>query len=285
MADNLAVTPGVGASVAADDVDGILYQRIKLAWGVDGSAVDASASNPLPVTSVITSLPALPAGSNVIGAVTGSGNFAITAVTLPLPTGAATEATLGNILTKLGTARTETLWTDDTGAYFVRVDNAGTITWTDTSGTTSSAPGTGSRPAAGATILLDRSSYQAIAAATGYSIGDLLDHIVTTDPATGAVIAHFWLNTTTEAKLASAPSAANITPLSPLPSGAATAANQATANTSLAAIAAAAASSTPSPVYLATDGLSNNGTTLTPQFAKIAASASGANTVRSEAHV
>lgn len=50
MADNIAVTPGSGASVAADDVGGVLYQRVKPAFGADGSATDVSPTNPLPVT-------------------------------------------------------------------------------------------------------------------------------------------------------------------------------------------------------------------------------------------
>jgi hypothetical protein len=61
MADNVAITPGTGATIAADDIGGALHQRIKLTWGVDGSAVDASASNPLPV--VQTGTPALPTGA------------------------------------------------------------------------------------------------------------------------------------------------------------------------------------------------------------------------------
>jgi hypothetical protein len=40
MADNIAVTPGTGASVAADDVGGVLYQRMKLGLGADGVAAD-----------------------------------------------------------------------------------------------------------------------------------------------------------------------------------------------------------------------------------------------------
>lgn len=43
MADNIAVTPGVGATVAADDISGVLFQRIKLGLGADGTAVDAVA--------------------------------------------------------------------------------------------------------------------------------------------------------------------------------------------------------------------------------------------------
>jgi hypothetical protein len=50
MADNIGYTPGSGAVVAADDVGGVLYQRIKPAFGADNTAVDVSADTPLPVT-------------------------------------------------------------------------------------------------------------------------------------------------------------------------------------------------------------------------------------------
>lgn len=50
MADNIGYTPGSGAVIAADDVDGALYQRVKPAFGTDNTAVDVSATNPLPVT-------------------------------------------------------------------------------------------------------------------------------------------------------------------------------------------------------------------------------------------
>jgi len=49
MADNVGYTPGSGATIAADDVGGVLYQRIKLATGGDGQAVDVSDANPIPV--------------------------------------------------------------------------------------------------------------------------------------------------------------------------------------------------------------------------------------------
>lgn len=49
MADNLNVTPGGGATIAADDVSGVLVQRVKVQFGVDGSGTDASSTNPLPV--------------------------------------------------------------------------------------------------------------------------------------------------------------------------------------------------------------------------------------------
>ncbi len=49
MADNVAITPGTGATVAADDIGGVLYQRVKIGSGADGSATDVSDAAPLPV--------------------------------------------------------------------------------------------------------------------------------------------------------------------------------------------------------------------------------------------
>ncbi len=50
MSDNVAITPGTGATAAADNIGGVLYQRVKPVHGADGSATDTSAANPLPVT-------------------------------------------------------------------------------------------------------------------------------------------------------------------------------------------------------------------------------------------
>ena len=49
MADNVGYTPGTGATVAADEIGGILHQRVKLGIGDDGVAVDVSETNPMPV--------------------------------------------------------------------------------------------------------------------------------------------------------------------------------------------------------------------------------------------
>ena len=50
MADNVGYTPGSGASIAADDIGGVLHQRVKVVLGADGtSAGDVSSSNPMPV--------------------------------------------------------------------------------------------------------------------------------------------------------------------------------------------------------------------------------------------
>jgi hypothetical protein len=54
MSDNVSITAGSGVSVAADDIGGIQYQRVKISHGADGSATDASNSSPLPITQGIS---------------------------------------------------------------------------------------------------------------------------------------------------------------------------------------------------------------------------------------
>ena len=49
MADGVGYTPGIGITVATDDVGGFQYQRIKPVWGGDGIVHDTSPTNPLPV--------------------------------------------------------------------------------------------------------------------------------------------------------------------------------------------------------------------------------------------
>lgn len=49
MPDNINVTPGVGATVAADEIAGALHQRVKLTLGNDGvNNGDVSETNPMP---------------------------------------------------------------------------------------------------------------------------------------------------------------------------------------------------------------------------------------------
>jgi hypothetical protein len=49
MPDNVDYTPGTGATIAADDIGGVLYQRVKVAHGIDGVAYETSDSNPYPI--------------------------------------------------------------------------------------------------------------------------------------------------------------------------------------------------------------------------------------------
>ena len=53
MADNVGYTPGVGATVAADEIAGALYQRVKIGIGDDGAAADLSTTNPMPITAPV----------------------------------------------------------------------------------------------------------------------------------------------------------------------------------------------------------------------------------------
>jgi hypothetical protein len=89
MPDNIQVTAGTGTTIAADDISGVLHQRVKLTWGADGTANDASASSPLPVVQT----GALPAGSNALGSVSvTSGSVALSSA---IPTGANTIGSVG----------------------------------------------------------------------------------------------------------------------------------------------------------------------------------------------
>lgn len=86
MADNVTL-PGTGAVVAADEVGGAVYQRVKLALGADGAAADlapgqglmaasvpvAIASNQSAVPVSLATAPALVAGSATIGATMDAG--------------------------------------------------------------------------------------------------------------------------------------------------------------------------------------------------------------------
>jgi len=96
MSDNTLLNAGSGGdTINTEDVAGIKTQIIGLMWGIAGSLVRVSGTNPLPVSIIA----ALPAGSNVIGGVTQSGTWNITNIsgTISLPTGAATEATLSTL--------------------------------------------------------------------------------------------------------------------------------------------------------------------------------------------
>jgi hypothetical protein len=50
MSDSFAYTPGAGGELgAADRIGGLLFQRVKMTFGPDGTALDVSAADPLPV--------------------------------------------------------------------------------------------------------------------------------------------------------------------------------------------------------------------------------------------
>ena len=50
MADNTVLNTGTGGdTIATDDISGVKHQRVKIQYGVDGSATDVSETNPLPI--------------------------------------------------------------------------------------------------------------------------------------------------------------------------------------------------------------------------------------------
>lgn len=53
MADNVAITAGAGTTIAADDIGGVQYQRVKNTYGADGVATDVSRTTPMPVTQAL----------------------------------------------------------------------------------------------------------------------------------------------------------------------------------------------------------------------------------------
>jgi len=56
MADNYVANAGSGGSTfAADDISSVLHPRVKVEWGADGTATDASVAAPVPVQASIES--------------------------------------------------------------------------------------------------------------------------------------------------------------------------------------------------------------------------------------
>lgn len=157
MADNTIVSAavGVGATLAADDIGGVLYPRSKITLGIDGvTDGDVSATNPMPVTGTVTAnlgatdnavldaIAASVAGTLTVGShpVTNAGTFAVqvssaptTAVTGPLtdtqlratavPVSGTVTATVGTVtaVTTLGTITNVVQVGDNSGS--LTVDN------------------------------------------------------------------------------------------------------------------------------------------------------------------
>lgn len=160
---------------------------------------------------------------------------------IALPTGAATEATLAQVrdAIKATIDLESTIWTDDSGAYYVRRDSVNegtgaiTISWTAPDGSAAT-PGAGLRPLATAERDVTQELFVATGTGTGYTSGDFLARLLVIDanPST-PVVTQVWYNLSTGVVI-SAPSAGDVTPSdesvtvasSALPVGAATEAKQ-----------------------------------------------------------
>ena len=77
MADNVGYTPGSGATVAADEIGGVLYQRAKVVVGEDGVATDVSEANPMPMAAVGELIEAIEALRMAVHALTRSVGLAM----------------------------------------------------------------------------------------------------------------------------------------------------------------------------------------------------------------
>lgn len=87
MADNFVANAGAGGSTfAADDISSVLHPRVKIEWGADGTATDASVSAPVPVQATNESSQMVVAGTVVtpkfvaISAASSGNNTLISAV-------------------------------------------------------------------------------------------------------------------------------------------------------------------------------------------------------------
>ena len=185
----------------------------------------------------------------------------------------ATQATLAAVLSTLQAQMdlSTTLWTDNSGAFYVRRDiidqDSGTVTVTFTTPTgTAATPGAGLRPVANEESLhTETIRYVSNVSGTGHTAGDMLERVVVIDANASppTVVSSAWVNLTTGAVMGTAPTIANLTAnptalpanaatettaaaiLAKLIAAPATAALQSTANGYLATIATAAGDTAP----------------------------------------
>ncbi|MEH1821522.1 MAG: hypothetical protein V7L31_20985 [Nostoc sp.] len=190
-------------------------------FGGSGGGGDASATNQSAQIALETAirdrLPNALLGGRL--PVDGSGaTQPISALNLPLPIGAATDVTLQQVrdAIKAQLDIASTIWTDNSGVFYVRRDvvneGTGTITvaFTDPSGSTAT-PSAGLRPLATTDKDTITDFYDVLTSGTGYSVGDLLGRVAILDANSGSPSATFiWLNLTTGTILSSAPTGTNI---------------------------------------------------------------------------
>jgi hypothetical protein len=113
LSDNVSITPGSGAPIAADNVGGNFHQRVKISVGADGVATDASETTPLPVAAYGELVEAIEAMRFAIAALTKSIGFALPNA-LGQPIMEARQGTAGNLqvtATQAGTWNMGTLST------------------------------------------------------------------------------------------------------------------------------------------------------------------------------
>ena len=101
MADNVGYTPGSGATVAADEIGGVLHQRVKVGIGADGTAVDVSDANPMPMAAYGELIEAIEAMRFAINTLTKTIGFALPNVQ-GQPIMEVRQATAANLIMTVG---------------------------------------------------------------------------------------------------------------------------------------------------------------------------------------
>jgi hypothetical protein len=121
MADNIGYTPGTGATVAADEIGGVLHQRVKLGVGADGTAVDVSEANPMPMAAYGELIEAIEALRFTVASLTrtlnasipdASGRQRVNAETAVLASGTLTTCSTVTSLSQIGTIDARTVVND-----------------------------------------------------------------------------------------------------------------------------------------------------------------------------
>ncbi len=137
---------------------------------------------------------------------------------IPLASNAATDTVLQQVrdAIKAQLDIASTIWTDNSGAFYVRRDSVNegtgviTVAFTDPSGNTVT-PGAGLRPLASTDKDTITDFYDVLTSDTGYSIGDLLSRVAILDVNSGTPsVTVIWLNLTLGTILSSSPTPANI---------------------------------------------------------------------------
>jgi hypothetical protein len=253
MADGVAISAGVGTTIATDEISSAHYQLVKLAFGALNSATLVSSADGLPV--------------NVLNA-----SVAVTAAALPLPSGAATAANQATEITHLAALAGAVA-----GGAVVVADGGGALTVDGTVGVTGTVAVSGP--------LTDT---QLRASAVPVSLASVPSHAVT-NAGTFAVQAAQSGSWTVTANAGSGTLAVSAVSL-PLPTGAATESTLSTLNGKVTACntgAVTVSAALPAGTNLLgrvsasveTSTAYDGTTALTPKFAAIAASSSGDNTV------
>ncbi|MEH2067917.1 MAG: hypothetical protein V7K47_07075 [Nostoc sp.] len=226
--------PALGANTAANSVpvtlatDGVFVNSIGSA--ITGASMPAGGLGLLGWLSAIWKLfsDRIPVLTLISDALKVTGTVAISNSSIPV-TGTvtanigsagtlATDATLVQIrdAIKATIDLATSIWTDNSGSFYVRRDSVNeglgtvTVSFTDATGNAAT-PGAGLRPLSTVDKDVIDGFYDVITSGTGYSVGDLLSRVAILDANSGTPSATFlWLNLTAGTILSSAPTLGNL---------------------------------------------------------------------------